>query len=318
MFDDHESRNEIHGERYVSESLDTAQSGRHRAEKTDDIEDVFAEGNFPLAHRMTNGHCIPGLYFDPSRMIYEELAECLWSSCLDTFFKDGDVNQVMLFERAGCDTEDSGMQIHVEGLSSGNSENEFDYREAKIPTFLITLLSTLSILLAPTLPSSIHDLLFPTSESLAKRGQARQIILNHYRPGEGISPHVDLLKRYGDGIIGVSLHSGCVMNFAKIHSGADTDTNSGNSTQFGKRCTRQMSSSREDHNKAYIYLPARSVIVLSGEARYEWSHGIDKFRSDLVESVDGASVDCIPRVERISITYRWLLPGADVVGYDDG
>lgn len=45
---------------------------------------------------------------------------------------------------------------------------------------------------------------------------ARQVILNQYLPGEGISPHVDLLGRYRDGISGISLGSGCVMRFKNV------------------------------------------------------------------------------------------------------
>ena len=31
-----------------------------------------------------------------------------------------------------------------------------------------------------------------------------------------------------------------------------------------------------------LYLPERSIIVLSREARYDWSHGIDKKKRDYV------------------------------------
>jgi alkylated DNA repair dioxygenase AlkB len=108
-----------------------------------------------------------------------------------------------------------------------------------------------------------------------------------YDPGEGITPHVDLLGRYGDGIIGVSLGSGCVMRF----------------------------DSTEDPSLVHeLYLPSRSILVLSGDARYKWTHGIDKRMKDYVVSDNDVSSAWHERGRRISITLRWLLPGADVVG----
>lgn len=106
---------------------------------------------------------------------------------------------------------------------------------------------------------------------------------------------MDLLGRYGDGIIGVSLNSGTVMSFLRVLD----EKGEGKGKQEG----------REER----VYLPAGSVIVLTGEARYEWTHGIAKRTVDVVEGLGGV-IEEIERGERISITFRWLLPGADVVG----
>ena len=54
--------------------------------------------------------------------------------------------------------------------------------------------------------------------------------------------------------------------------------------------------------------------MLTGDSRYLWTHGIDGLMEDLIEGEGGAGPEWIPRTERVSITYRWLLPGADVVG----
>lgn len=80
------------------------------------------------------------------------------------------------------------------------------------PRFLIDLLDAVQVLLKDKIPANVYDILFPSEDS----DQARQIILNHYLPGEGITAHVDLLKRYGDGIIGVSFNSGCSMQFESV------------------------------------------------------------------------------------------------------
>lgn len=62
-----------------------------------------------------------------------------------------------------------------------------------------------------------------------------------------------------------------------------------------------------------VYLPARSIIVMSGESRFKWTHGIARVKEDIVESNDGVRSN-LARGERLSVTYRWLLAGADVVG----
>lgn len=70
-----------------------------------------------------------------------------------------------------------------------------------------------------------------------------------------------------------------------------------------------------------VYLPSGSVYVMTEEARYEWTHGIEKRSEDFVEDDEAGgeyssrpSGRWTPRSLRVSITFRWLLPGAEVVG----
>ncbi|KAJ8469303.1 hypothetical protein ONZ51_g9071 [Trametes cubensis] len=220
---------------------------------------------------------IPGLYFDPSILLPEALADDLMWTCIRTFFRDGTANQVMLFERA----PDSAASTPATTGSSG------------LPKCLTDLLSRLDDMLRSAVPAETHDLLFsPSPASHTGPPRARQAIINLYWPGEGITPHVDLLDRYGDGIIGVSLGSGCVMQFA-----------------------RASDASAEEEAECALYLPKGSVLVMTKEARYEWTHGIAKRFDDLVEETGGAAQGVLlERNVRLSITFRWLLPGADVVG----
>lgn len=207
----------------------------------------------PVAQR-TAPH-IPGFYFSPD-LLPPELAEELFYRCYTTYFTSPSVNQIMLF-----------------GLASSSS--------SCLPSFLRKLLDELKRLLQPLLPPEVHQLLF-------RSDGARQAIINMYEPGEGITPHVDLLRRFGDGIIGVSLGGSCVMRFREA-----VDTGNPETT----------------HD---LFLPARSVIVLTGDARYKWTHGIEARSYDRVE---GES-DFVERDLRINVTFRWLLPGADIVGKD--
>lgn len=117
--------------------------------------------------------------------------------------------------------------------------------------------------------------------TLFEQSLARQVILNLYPPGQGITPHIDLPNRYADGIIGVSLLGGCVMTF-------------------------QRGDERHD-----IYLPERTVYVMTGEARWEWSHGIEARKEDLVNT--GRGIETKVRGTRVSMTFRWMSKGADVL-----
>ena len=57
----------------------------------------------------------------------------------------------------------------------------------------------------------------------------------------------------------------------------------------------------------HVYLPPRSVYVLTGEARWEWAHGIAARTRD---RVDGRVV---LRDTRVRVTFRWMKEGADVL-----
>lgn len=229
---------------------------------------------------------IQGLFFTPSLRLSPDVADQMMQHCLDTYFQEEGVNQVMLFSRFLEPTS-----VLVDPVPSSPPSG--------LPPILRRLLITLEGMLFPVLPLDTHNLLFPRVPT-----QARQAILNLYQPGEGISPHVDLLKRFGDGIIGVSLGSGCTMQFVR-------------STPSEKPLGDDPGATRDRWD---VYLPERSVIVLSEDARYGWTHGIDRCRQDYVASDDSALGAApgtwIDRGVRLSITFRWLLPGGDIVGDD--
>jgi hypothetical protein len=232
---------------------------------------------------------IPGL-FAPSVRLPPELADEIMQKCMEKYFDGKTVNQVMLFGR-------------TLPLST-------DLSEGGLPSFLTSLLSTISDLLLPVLPAHTHGLIFPPPEAPIR---ARQAILNLYNPGDGISPHVDLLKRFGDGIMGISLGSGCVMNFRKEQKGNEASImHTGDADELSK-CL----SISGDEEQWDLYLPERSIIVLSEDARYIWSHGIEGRTKDFVRGEQDDRGEWIVRRVRLSITFRWLLPGADIVGEPD-
>ena len=200
------------------------------------------------------------------------------------YFDGRDVNQIMLFGRT------------MTAIDGGEEAEDIDARMGKgLPSILIQLLHRLSALLQPWIPVDLHDHLFPSKGAPPR---ARQAILNLYHPGEGITPHVDLLNRFDDGIIGVSLCGSCVMSFEEVED-----------------AVRGSEKYEEAGKKWDLYLPERSVLVMSKDARYDWKHGIPGRTHDLVEDEDEHHGPClIKRGIRLSVTFRWLLPGADIVG----
>jgi alkylated DNA repair dioxygenase AlkB len=115
------------------------------------------------------------------------------------------------------------------------------------------------------------------AEELRARGLmprlADQLIVNEYEPGQGIAPHVDCVPCFADTIASLGLGSSCVMEFTHVQ-------------------TRE---------RAGLFLPARSLVVLSGEARYDWRHAIPGRKSDPHEG------RAVPRGRRVSLTFRNVL-----------
>jgi alkylated DNA repair dioxygenase AlkB len=96
-----------------------------------------------------------------------------------------------------------------------------------------------------------------------------QLVANEYRPGAGIFDHQDQAV-FGDVVISVSLGSTCVMRFTR----PDRDG-----------CEE-------------LLLEPKSLLVLSGEARWRWKHGIPGRASDVW---DGRAY---VRSRRVSLTFR--------------
>lgn len=95
-----------------------------------------------------------------------------------------------------------------------------------------------------------------------------QVIINEYLSGQGISPHIDCIPCFTDIICSLSLLSPCSMDFTK------------------------------EGIKASIFLEPRSLLILSGPARFEWKHGIAARKQDVYLGRK------ILRERRVSITFR--------------
>lgn len=97
-----------------------------------------------------------------------------------------------------------------------------------------------------------------------------QLIVNEYMAGQGIAAHIDCEPCFGGTVASLSLNSPSTMRLRNRKSGLLYD----------------------------IDLAPQSLLVLNGEARYEWTHEIAARKNDLI---DGQRR---PRGRRISLTFR--------------
>ncbi|WWC59311.1 uncharacterized protein I303_101862 [Kwoniella dejecticola CBS 10117] len=210
-----------------------------------------------------NAPDIPGLWVFPALLPDDVARDTLNAIAAADLFSGGERDQVMLFE--GPRSLPSSTDREAPSASGG------------LPSYINTLHGCLHDLLG--ISSKMTE---ETMKMLFKQDLARQVILNLYPPGAGITPHVDLPNRYADGIIGCSLIGGCTMILSK------------------------------DDIIQRVYMPPRTVYVLSEEARWEWKHGIEGRMEDVVRTEDGGS-ETILRDLRVSVTFRWMKEGADLL-----
>ncbi|KAL3879966.1 hypothetical protein ACJMK2_032242 [Sinanodonta woodiana] len=101
-----------------------------------------------------------------------------------------------------------------------------------------------------------------------------QLTINQYEPGQGIPPHVDTPSAFEDGIMSLSLGSQVLMDFR-----------------------------HPDGQHLSVLLPPCSLLIMTGESRYIWSHGITPRKSDIIPA-PGGGLTLAPRGLRTSFTFR--------------
>jgi len=94
-----------------------------------------------------------------------------------------------------------------------------------------------------------------------------QCIINNYEGNQGIGKHIDTPK-FGDVICCVTINSGAIMRF------------------------------RLNGEKKEIYVEPNSIYIMSGDARYKWTHEMPPNFNDIINGKK------IKRGRRISITFR--------------
>jgi alkylated DNA repair dioxygenase AlkB len=99
-----------------------------------------------------------------------------------------------------------------------------------------------------------------------------QVIVNEYVPGQGIAPHVDCQPCFGPVVAMLSLGSPVQMDYEKV----------------------------DGPGRTALLLEPESLVILTGDARYQWRHGIAKRRFD--------SQYGVRRSRRVSLTFRTVQP----------
>ena len=117
-----------------------------------------------------------------------------------------------------------------------------------------------------------------------------QLTINEYTPGQGIGSHVDTETAFDDGLLLITLGGGIVMEFREVVNIDGDDTVANNEHEL-----------KPERRKKLLYLPPRSLVLLSGDARYKWEHMIV---SRMTDTVNGKVV---PRKLRVSLTLRTAL-----------
>ena len=121
-------------------------------------------------------------------------------------------------------------------------------------------------------PSCVDRIL---KSKLLKISNFDQMTVNEYVPGKGIAGHVDTHSAFEGPIVSVSLAASTVMTFRHF-----TD---------------------KTLHKSFE-IPRRSMLVMSGPARYWWEHGIAYRSNDLINGT------LRKRDTRISLTFRKVRP----------
>lgn len=140
------------------------------------------------------------------------------------------------------------------------------------------------------LPGGLPEICSLFLEKCLKQGYIKhkpdQLTVNQYEPGQGIPPHIDTHSAFEDEIISLSLGAEIVMDFK-----------------------------HPDGHTVAVMLPRCSLLVMSGESRYLWTHGITPRKYDIIQASElGQKVGTITadvgdltlnqRKTRTSFTFR--------------
>ncbi|XP_051676045.1 alkylated DNA repair protein alkB homolog 8 isoform X5 [Oryctolagus cuniculus] len=109
------------------------------------------------------------------------------------------------------------------------------------------------------LPGGLPDICDSILEKWLQEGYIKhkpdQLTINQYQPGHGIPAHIDTHSAFEDEIISLSLGSEIVMDFK-----------------------------HPDGITVPVMLPRRSLLVMTGESRYLWTHGITPRKFDTIQA----------------------------------
>ncbi|TGO84449.1 hypothetical protein BPOR_0503g00040 [Botrytis porri] len=142
-------------------------------------------------------------------------------------------------------------------------------------------------------------------------GRVDQFTVQYYPPGTGIPPHVDTHSAFGEYLYSLSLGSAVPMGFKRC---------GGNEERKMRRPKRSLGevsgdvrrkADEDGEEKWEVWLRERSLLVMRGEARYGFVHGIRGRKFDVDGEGEGANVKR-RRGGRWSITMRSVKRGKEM------
>ena len=116
---------------------------------------------------------------------------------------------------------------------------------------------------------------FLISQGIFAPGARLQCIVNEYTRNQGIAPHIDA-PLFGPTVVSFSLGADAVMDFANKITGQSTS----------------------------LLLARGSLLVLTGPARSEWTHGLDK---RVTYNVNDVKITKPQNYRRVSLTFRTVI-----------
>jgi len=134
----------------------------------------------------------------------------------------------------------------------------------------------------------------PAPASSSPHFLPEQLTVNKYQPGDGIPHHVDTHAPFTGIIVSISLQSTLVMELAPIPPHAPVTRAIGD--------TPPLIAPPESASAVHLPLPRRSMLCLSGAARYGYTHAIAPRR------IDRMNYALQPRSQRTSMTFRQIRP----------
>ncbi|ORY43020.1 hypothetical protein BCR33DRAFT_717747 [Rhizoclosmatium globosum] len=147
--------------------------------------------------------------------------------------------------------------------------------------------------------------------TLHARHPSSQLLVNEYLGNTGLSCHLEDPLAFGHYIYTISLINPVWMDLKPILNDSDTS----NTNTIPKQRSENTVDGVNPLLPMRILLEPRSVLILAGNARYRWMHGITKTKS--VQLPGG--MESVPRDEgyrRISLTLRYLREGRKKVQCD--
>lgn len=146
-------------------------------------------------------------------------------------------------------------------------------------------------------PHELDFLIDRLKENGIVKNRIDQMIVNEYTDAEGIRPHIDSTVDWGDTVVSLSLGSSCKMQLTPDDSNSIFKSKENEVKDGSYNGVPEFNWSNEK-KELDLFLDRRSLMVMKGEARYHWKHGI---RGEWEDEFGGRK---IPRGRRVSLTFR--------------